>query len=60
VEVESAREGRENSTANWGLTCLSWTTPPSFAKPNEAIKRSAVDEILPLESVARAILTLTR
>jgi two-component system chemotaxis response regulator CheB len=31
-----------------------------FGMPNEAIKRSAVDPILPLESVARAILTLAR
>jgi len=31
-----------------------------FGMPNEAIKRSAVDEILPLESVAQAILTLAR
>jgi chemotaxis response regulator CheB len=28
--------------------------------PNEAIKRSAVDKILPLESVAGAILACTR
>jgi chemotaxis response regulator CheB len=31
-----------------------------FGMPNEAIKRSAVEQNLPLESVARAILTLAR
>jgi two-component system, chemotaxis family, protein-glutamate methylesterase/glutaminase len=31
-----------------------------FGMPNEAIKRHAVDKILPLQSVAGAILTLTR
>jgi two-component system chemotaxis response regulator CheB len=31
-------------------------TPVVFGMPNEAIKRGAVDVILPLESIARSIL----
>jgi two-component system chemotaxis response regulator CheB len=31
-----------------------------FGMPNEAIKRGAVDSILPLQSIAGAILTHTR
>ncbi len=31
-----------------------------FGMPNEAIKRSAVDKILPLEDVAAAILAFAR
>jgi two-component system chemotaxis response regulator CheB len=31
-----------------------------FGMPNEAIKRQAVDRIMPLDAIARAIVTQTR
>jgi two-component system chemotaxis response regulator CheB len=53
---DGARGMLEMKEAGAATIAQDEATPVVFGMPNEAIKRGAVDVILPLESIARSIL----